>query len=79
MYIILRYTHINILGVDPGSRILERGVSLNILIRRQRRFSQSEAPKGRGVGRDVLPTRLGGLGRAYDAPPVNPGWSPGSY
>ena len=60
----------------------KEGVRLSILNRRQRRLPESEAPKaprGRGVGRGALPTRLGGLGECRELPQRGPGQSPGSY
>ena len=58
------------------------GVRLSILNRRRRRLSENEAPKaprGRGVGRGALPTRLEGLGERRELPQRGPGQSPKSF
>ena len=55
------------------------GVRLSILNRRRRRLLESEAPRGRCVGRGALPTRLGGLGERRELPQRGPGQSPGSF
>ena len=58
------------------------GVRLCVLNKRQRRFLESEAPsapRGRGVGRGALLTRLGGLGERRELPQRGPGQSPGSF
>ena len=55
------------------------GVRLSILNRRLRRLLESEAPRGRGVGRGALPTRLGGLGERRELPQRGPGQSPEAF
>ena len=58
------------------------GVRLCILNKRLRRFPESEAPKaprGRGVGRGALPTRLGGLGERRELPQRGPGRAPEAF